>query len=351
MSRLWILLLAPFFIGVAAFQAILPDQPTSGFRIQAAGVLALKDAQSEPLADSRVARDSRGRYFVAPIAQRGRIGIFTDQGLYALIGKPGRGPGEIGEVQTVAVSPRDSIWVLDAGSDVVSIYSPSLKFARSFRRPPDFLPGTPLIEMEGRFIAARFGVSSNLPDYGIVEFTADGVPVKKYGERLDFNRRMYTALTRVGLDLWATVDSPAEIDVFTPEGRLERTYRRAVRGLKPWNGSMRRIPYYTEIAAGSDGVVWAIGRAYNGESNEAAGIDEEVPAAARQPSVNQVLDDFTYYIEAIDARSNRLLARAHMRNRLPRGFLPGDQLYALSETEEGDIQLEIWKLRLRRFEK
>lgn len=68
--------------------------------------------------------DSRGRIYVNDFALAG-FHVFTGSGTFIQqVGKEGEGPGEFTQLPNLRVGPRDSIYVLDAGNDRLSVFSP-----------------------------------------------------------------------------------------------------------------------------------------------------------------------------------------------------------------------------------
>jgi hypothetical protein len=85
--------------------------------------------------NSRLARDSRGRYFAEAWGGRSLLVWDSTGKSIGKLGTSGAGPGEFGgSIQSILIGPGDSVIVADHGLRV-SVFSPALKFVRSFKLP------------------------------------------------------------------------------------------------------------------------------------------------------------------------------------------------------------------------
>lgn len=84
-----------------------------------------------PTVESRVARDSRGRFYVAPTYTPGTIAVFTPAGRFQrAFGTEGGGPEEFRGLQNVVVGPGDSLWVVGGGGRI-TVVDPEHRIIRS----------------------------------------------------------------------------------------------------------------------------------------------------------------------------------------------------------------------------
>lgn len=126
----------------------------SGTRVRLTEILRIGSADGAD-ALGRVmgaAFDGRGRIFVADDVNQ-RVSVFGADGrLLRHLGRSGRGPGEFERPWLVALDARDTLFVWDAGLSRVSVFTPELRFRRSFAVAPqwvvngiEFLPGGDLL--------------------------------------------------------------------------------------------------------------------------------------------------------------------------------------------------------------
>src|SRR5262245_55693301 len=74
--------------------------------------LKARSVRAEPLPGASVARDNRGRYFVAPTNEPGQVAVFSPEGRHLQsIGRVGDGPGEMKEIRYVQAGRDDSLIV------------------------------------------------------------------------------------------------------------------------------------------------------------------------------------------------------------------------------------------------
>ncbi|MEX2610393.1 MAG: hypothetical protein WEA24_10640 [Gemmatimonadota bacterium] len=84
-----------------------------------------------PTVESRVARDSRGRFYVAPTYTPGTIAVFASAGRFQrAFGTEGGGPEEFRGIQNVVVGPGDTLWVVGGGGRI-TVVDPEHRIIRS----------------------------------------------------------------------------------------------------------------------------------------------------------------------------------------------------------------------------
>lgn len=85
---------------------------------------------------STVARNSRGEFYVAPMAHPGEIYVYGPDGRYhTKLGRAGQGPGEYGARLKVAIDDADSLHVIDDGNRRWTVLGPDYEVARSAPLP------------------------------------------------------------------------------------------------------------------------------------------------------------------------------------------------------------------------
>jgi hypothetical protein len=129
-------------------------------------LVSFGDAEGVGMLDSDyniVRTDNHGRYFVFGGLQP-HFWVFDSSGrVTQRIGQSGEGPGEFGMIMEVTIGPADSLFVFDASLLRVTVYTPELEVARTFRFqfPLDgsaLFVGTSILVNTGIHTADRVGL-------------------------------------------------------------------------------------------------------------------------------------------------------------------------------------------------
>lgn len=198
----------------------------TGPRLELVEVLRLGSLEGPDDAFGRIMDatiDGRGRILVAD-GQNHRVSVYDRKGtLIAHLGRRGRGPGEFEAPWRVAVEGRDSILVWDASLSRVSVFSPELRFVRSFRLPPQWLLTSMVALDDGRLLVAAYGSKE---DGGIHFIDREGSVLGTFGPTFDeTNLGHYTTsllggyLTITDSRIIYTQKSPYEVHFFDLAGR------------------------------------------------------------------------------------------------------------------------------------
>jgi hypothetical protein len=122
-------------VTVAAAQTVaVPNGATCPrCTVVAETLFTLGTTDQDMLASSQLARDSRGRFFGTAAGGRSVV-VWDSAGKYLrTFGGPGQGPGEMSQpISRVLIGRGDSILVAERGL-LVSVFSPTLAFARRIR--------------------------------------------------------------------------------------------------------------------------------------------------------------------------------------------------------------------------
>jgi hypothetical protein len=113
-------------------------------------------------------RDAFGRVMDATLDRRGRLLVADDQNhrvvvfgrdgkFVGYVGRQGNGPGELQAPWLVAACALDSIFVYDNAQARISVFGPDLRYARSFRVPPQWLINGIRFLPDGRLLVAAYG--------------------------------------------------------------------------------------------------------------------------------------------------------------------------------------------------
>jgi len=130
-----------------------------------------------------MSEDRQGRYYVTQPNKRELPAVFDATGRrVAVLGAAGEGPGEFRNAAIIAVDPRtDTIFVTDWATSRLSVYSPQLKFVRSFPFPSR---ARVLVVLQDHRLAAMARIadraSIGLPFH---IFRRDGLRLKAIGDQ------------------------------------------------------------------------------------------------------------------------------------------------------------------------
>jgi hypothetical protein len=301
-------------------------------------------------------RDSRGRYFVAPTITPGQIGVFAPDGkLLRTIGRAGEGPGEFREIKHLMVGPGDSLHVVHDFGYITTV-TPDLEFVRRVSvQPRSFIPGPLLLWQDGRLLSLRYGTGGGA-DYPLRFLNVDGSTGPGFGKSVEYGYGddMYSGFVALEGWIWAAKRQKYELDVFAPSTTLLTTYRRVTSWFPRLSDKERRKAGFYKAAvesiAASNSLLWILSMRPTAPPPKRPGGDVEVAAAANQgpPSIAELAEQLDHYLEVFDSKSGRMLARAHLKNHIPGGFLGGDQLYTYTEDEQGIVSVVVWQLQLSR---
>lgn len=118
----------------ASYQASQARCPTCTIELEHVTTLGTADGPGGIVSPpSRIARDSRGRYYVIPQVQEEMPIVYDAEGAFvAHIGQSGEGPGEFELPDQVFVLPGDSVQIYDFSLGRVSVFDPDYVYARSY---------------------------------------------------------------------------------------------------------------------------------------------------------------------------------------------------------------------------
>jgi hypothetical protein len=113
--------------------SFLSLQATPSFEFNRVARLGSLDGPAALAGQPRaVARDSKGRFYVAESRGGTRVIVFHPDGTLAgEIGRKGQGPEEFGRISDLMIDDQDSLWVLDSGNGRITLFGPEWRYARS----------------------------------------------------------------------------------------------------------------------------------------------------------------------------------------------------------------------------
>jgi hypothetical protein len=353
LSRAWPLVVLLFLQSPAAGSAqslVIPDRVQPLTRIRVEHLATIGTDPDGPLLSrlTTLAMDSEQFFLAAPTHERGIVAVFDRRGAFqGAFGREGRGPGEFAApVQRVLVGPGDSIHVLEGPRHTVLLPRAS-GFARLRTLP--FVPRDVGFAVDGRMIAAAplplRGDTTGLvhvlsPGGGIAQVL---VHATRHDPRYPFESHRVVG-SAAGDSLWIGHVRRYEIELWSArQGRL--------------GGIRRDAPWFAEWS-GESGLEWT--------SPRLAAVVQEgrylwtlvtIPGAAARPqdtgesrpvSEIDLNEYFDTVIEVLDLRTARVVARRQVPGHLA-GFLGGGPVvYARREGPQGEVLLDIYRLRLFR---
>ena len=191
--------------------------------------------------ESKVVRDSKGRFYVAPTHDRGRVVRYDERGKPSgLIGRRGRGPGEHLSIADLAIAPADTLIVLDPGNARWTVWDPAGTFVRVAR-----LPGYPwdaVASSNGGLVLQASIRSRETAGLPIHLLDASGKIVRSFGSRLgelrpDRATAQFRAIALTGRGtIWSGNYDRYAIQEWTLEGELARTLTSRVDWFPPHSG-------------------------------------------------------------------------------------------------------------------
>jgi hypothetical protein len=325
-------------------QAIDPTAacPTCRVELRRVALLEPGDRGLSPREDASgrecmVSRRPNGHYLLSGVVGGGVIAEFDSAGGYVrTLGRRGAGPGELGTLARVLVSPGDTIVVIDDSNVRVQILSPEGRFVRAFPLP-------------SRFRSFAQLQAGDLVFYRTPADTGESVflRVTTTGEE----RRRFGGTTGVPLQIETGIVSPArnggawtaslwkyELSRWSASDSLELTLVRTVEWFPPNapypdDAFVTRLPppALAHIWEDDSGLLWA----YTVRPDP-----RWTPGGSRKASPEWYERTFDTRIEVIDPRRARLIASGGHSGRL--SMVCGSHLmYTVISTADGDTRVEI----------
>ena len=286
-----------------------------------------------------VAHDGRGRFF-APTFDLRTVVVFDSLGEeIRTFGRAGEGPGELRGAVDIKIGPGDSLYVFDFGKRV-SVFSPSLVFARSFVHIGDFasaalLPTGGFIAETRRGVLVEYGRDGNevaehtiLPNYEVATRTCGKCDIRALSPG------------RAPGTFWTVIRNRYQIDEVGLPGAVRRRFVRRARFFEPWTvqaPSLVPQPLGSSVREDSAGRLWTIIQVADPKWNESSG-----PADIKSAEdYHRILDSM---VEVFDPASGRLVAS----QRFPRMLwsLSDGLIASLRDDREGRVLIDVWRMKL-----
>jgi len=329
---------------------IAPGRSCPACRVTTTHVVALgADAGVHgPMLESRVTRDSRGRYFVAPTYTPGTIAVYGPDGRFQrAFGTEGEGPGEFRNIGDVTIGPGDSLWVV-SGSGRVSVLTPELEMVRSMSVAgvDALIPGA-----DGRAVVRigggalrHLGPGTEVGEaVALPEQDAMGSPFDNALARLPDGTLLAPQGTRYRLDVVQPDGTPERVLVresgWFPEVATNEEFRQHEQSGAP-------LGVIIDVGVEPEGRAWVL--TYRVEMTLLPEIEEELErTGANMPSVGLLRRLFAPVIELFDLEAGGVVATGGSTERFYTSFMDGEHVVGLRELEDGNVVLDLWRLGVR----
>lgn len=308
--------------------------------------------------DAEAIRTKHGEYVVRGMYVPS-MAVFDASGRYVrTIGRDGGAPGEYRGIASVAPYRRDSLLVLDWGTQRFSVLGPTLAYARGGALP--FIPGLSTVALsDGSFVHHVHRNTPELVGLPLHRLSPDGSLLGSFGSATGRYRPdipHFTSRTVAAANassVWVAPLTAYEIErIDAVSGRVERRLLRNV----PWfaDGRTPRFvssapdrpppPLLVGLRQAPDGLLWVL--AAVPDANWRAQVQTD-----RGSHGFRILDEQGYYdtiIEVIDPSSGALLASQRVDQYL-RQFVD-DHLVGtvIEDADTGIPRLQVWEVRLVR---
>ncbi|HEX8276194.1 MAG TPA: hypothetical protein VF615_26380 [Longimicrobiaceae bacterium] len=299
---------------------------------------------------TRVAVDSRGRFFAAPTYNRGEIAMYDAGGRFVRrFGRAGRGPGEFGGfIHMLRAGPGDSIHVFEGPRHTV--LAPALSSFGSVRMLP-VQPNEVVFLDDGRMVAhqmvmGRGGVGQPLH----VIDPAGRIAQSFAGTEKWDPAKLYLGMRNIapasGNRIWSARAGSYRVELWGADGSNPLTVVRNASWFRPWEHEVRRSaeglerPRVVDLAEDWQGRLWVSILVRDPKHRPASGT-REVPITEVDADT-----EFDTILEVLDPRSGRLLAQRRFEQSISEFVGDGSMVVTRREDADGNIVVDVWRVRL-----
>ena len=301
----------------------------------------------EPMPGSKVAKDARGRFLVAPVVTPGTIAVFDSAGSFVKsLGRSGDGPGEFREVSAIQQGSADSILVLDSNGRI-TVVDPELELSRTVQLqargtisaiaaagPETVFAATLLMD---RSVAERITVV-DLESGSVIGEAGGSLP----GDTMEAN---YRSLARdESGTVWAGRGDARELDGLDPSGNLIQRFP-----LSPGPGPCGQNvaegttpPRLLQVGSSASGLIWLM--LWQRLPTE----PEPAPAsggAIRKLDVSEMQRMNAVWVEGFDPETGQTILCHEFGELVPAGFAGADLVYTLRNDEAGNMKIELYRMQ------
>ena len=281
-----------------------PAAGQQAVELERVATLGRSPGDSEPLITvaSRVTRDGRGRYYVAPTAEPGLFSVYGSTGSFlAAVGHAGEGPGEYGLVVRVVPGLGDSVYVFDTGNGRLSTLTPDYDFVRS--RPAHHsmvddavvLPGHGILVAQVAWTRDAAGLPFHL--YSKDEIRSFGArPTERRVTVVEghWEVRRRVAAARTGDQFWAIRYNEYKLERWTVEGEFIEAIDAEAGWFEAWHDQgqgdvLLSKPAIVGLQRVSSGNLWVLARTPDPDAPELTG-DEMLGPSLLHERADAVLE-------------------------------------------------------------
>ncbi len=301
---------------------------------------------------SKTVQDGRGRYYVAPTFDMGRVLVYDSTGTFmSVFGQAGGGPKELGRIRRFRVSTGDSLHILHGGrytvvspthvvvrTQIVRVNTGEFAVLRGGQLVVGGVLGTragagyPLHLLEGDSVVRSFGLEK--PDQRL----ESSILLKAHRVANGSNGRVWLGhYNQYQLELWDTT------------GTRIRTLRRDADWFVPWQsftGGPTR-PVMADVQQDINGYLWVL-VAVPLRSSVLRFRREQGFQAREQPvmSVSEESSAFYTMIEVIDPDRGEMVASRRVDD-LVVGFASDSTIYVRREDVGTGLVIDVLVVRLK----
>jgi hypothetical protein len=326
----------------------------AGCRIETTRVVTLGrgDDPELPGAVSPV-RDSRGFYYAASAVQSSVIKYDSLGRFVQTLGRAGSGPGEFRVVAKLAITPGDSLVVLEMGR--MSLFSPTGQLARTVQTPARSV-GSVVPTPEGRLIVATNDDDGLTPLRRILSTSGAALGAVGIEPAASCRECTYLALTLTqnGVGLWSAPPNQYTLTLLD-RGTASIRARVAV-SESPWHRAWtvrirceRPNPSIIRLDEDRSGRLWVnatVAHSAWSRGECEPGGPMRIIGRVGDPKVTAAVDaELGTIIEVLDVQGRRVLASRRFES--PRVYLMDNGLaFAQTVDADGFLRLDILRLTL-----
>lgn len=302
--------------------------------------------------NSKVAIDSRGRLYVAPLYSEGQIAVYAPDGhLLQLAGRKGQGPGEFDGISQIA-AVHDTIHVFEGPRH--SVMEPDLSYAVRIHVLPLFPQFVAYVE-GSLFVTSVTQLAPHLrgPVYQIdsnevvASFGGDLSPIVHPTQRL----HLVTG-TKHGRVITAPIYQ-YRWEYWNEEGQVARAFLRDAEWFRPWTDwntpnprAVRPKPVLTAMWEDQAGRLWTVvtvaDEEWSATEHVRRGEQQAIAGGSEDYDYDRVFDSI---IEIIDPDARRVIARTRLDVTI-HGVTNQNVLYGKTQHDDGHIIIRLWRARL-----
>lgn len=304
------------------------------------------DANS-PTPRSSILRHPDGHVVVAPVYQRARVAVFSNEGaLITAFGEPGSGPGELGRPDAIALH-ADTVFVLDNSNARISTYTLAGQYVRHI---PIRHIATGIAVVNDTLIVLGVLRSGPAPQHRpLVLMDKSGAVIAEFGEVDPRTANNILFSVAAADSIWLGHFGEYRVDLFETTGRSLSSIHRNVQWFPPFNfvrGVKARSKTFiftalVDLQVAPEGLWTLVGTASVSRSP-----DTRDRPSIRPMSVGEIDARTDYILELVDVESGRALAGTALQDGMFGGFADARHVFSFSEGRSGQVYAHIWTVQL-----